>query len=41
MRIADPQVERLASEAELLEQLLPLQGAAVLVIPGESEPRAR
>lgn len=30
MRIADPQTERVANEAELLEQLLPLRGAAVL-----------
>lgn len=30
MRIADPQVDRLTNEAELLEQLLPLKGAAVI-----------
>ena len=30
MRIADPQADHLANESELLEQLLPLKGAAVL-----------
>lgn len=30
MRMADPHVERVANEAELLEKLLPLRGAAVI-----------